>query len=81
MQSARRMVKKTVQRGRSKRRGEAYFLRYAEPLSAARTKLADFFNILLVHVKAGIEKVRKPLAGGRCLRGILEDVLEVDRTT
>ena len=36
-----------VQRGRSKRRCEAYSLRYAESLSAARTKLADFFSILL----------------------------------
>jgi hypothetical protein len=32
---------------RSKRGGEAYAFRYVEPLSAARTKLADFFNILL----------------------------------
>ncbi len=36
-----------VQRGRSQRRGESYFFTYGEPLSAARTKLADFFNILL----------------------------------
>jgi hypothetical protein len=43
------MVKKAVQRGRSKRRGEAYAFRYLEPLNAARTKLADFFNILLRH--------------------------------
>jgi hypothetical protein len=41
------MFKKAVQRGRSKRRGEAYSFQYVEPLSAARTKLADFFNILL----------------------------------
>jgi hypothetical protein len=41
------MFKKAVQRGRSQRRGEAYAFRYVEPLSAARTKLADFFNILL----------------------------------
>ncbi len=41
------MVKKAVQRGRSKRGGEAYSVRYVEPPSAARTKLADFFNILL----------------------------------
>ena len=41
------MVKKAVQRGRSKRGGEAYSIRYVEPPSAARTKLADFFNILL----------------------------------
>ena len=44
----RRMFKKVVQRGRSKRRGEAYVFRYVESLNAARTKLADFFNILLV---------------------------------
>ncbi|MEW6248255.1 MAG: hypothetical protein AB1555_16310 [Nitrospirota bacterium] len=42
-----RMFKKAVQRGRSERRGEAYSLPYVEPLSDARTKLADFFNILL----------------------------------
>ena len=36
-----------VQRGRSKRRGEAYS-EYVEPLNDARTKLADFFNILLL---------------------------------
>jgi len=58
-----RMVKKSVQRGRSKRGGEAYSIRYGEPPSAVRTKLADpsaefilskaeglracFFNILL----------------------------------
>ena len=41
------MVKKAVQRGRSERGGEAYSLSYVEPLSDARTKLADFFNILL----------------------------------
>jgi hypothetical protein len=42
-----RMVKMAVQRGRSERRGEAYSSPYVEPLSDARTKLADFFNILL----------------------------------
>ena len=41
------MVKKADQRGRSKERGEPYSLLYGEPLSAARTKLADFFSILL----------------------------------
>jgi hypothetical protein len=40
------MFKTAVQRGRSKRRGEAYS-EYVEPLNAARTKLADVFNILL----------------------------------
>jgi hypothetical protein len=43
-----RMFKKAVQRGRSERRGEAYFVPYVEPLSDARMKLADFFNILLL---------------------------------
>jgi len=42
------MVKKAVQRGRSKRGGEAVLcFRYVEPPSAVRTKLAGFFNILL----------------------------------
>ena len=36
-----------VQRGRSERRGESYSVPYVEPLSDARTKLADFFSILL----------------------------------
>ena len=43
----RRMLKKAVQQGRSKRRGEGRTLRYVESLSEARTKLADFFSILL----------------------------------
>ena len=33
--------------GRSERRGEAYSVLYVEPLSDARTMLADFFSILL----------------------------------
>ena len=41
-----RVFKKAVQRGRSKRGGEAYVSRYVEPLSNARTKLAGFFNTL-----------------------------------
>ena len=36
-----------VQQGRSERRGEAYSEPYGEPLSDARTTLADFFSILL----------------------------------
>jgi hypothetical protein len=42
------MVKKAVQRGRSERKGESYSAPYGEALSDARTKLADFFNILLM---------------------------------
>ena len=41
------MLKKAVQQGRSERRSEAYFGPYVEPLSDARTTLADFFSILL----------------------------------
>jgi hypothetical protein len=40
------MFKKAAQRGRSEQKGEAYFVLYVEPLSDARTKLEDFFNIL-----------------------------------
>jgi len=32
--------------GRSERRGESYSVPYVEPLSDARTPLADFFSIL-----------------------------------
>ena len=40
------MLKKAVRQGRSKRRGDADSVRYGEPLSEARTPLADFFSIL-----------------------------------
>ena len=40
------MFKKSVQQGRSERRGESYFVPYVEPLSDARTMLAGFFNNL-----------------------------------
>ena len=43
------MFKKAAQRGRSERRTEAYSFLYVEVLSDARTKLEDFFNILLSH--------------------------------
>jgi hypothetical protein len=42
------MFRKAVQQGRSERKGESYSAPYVEPLSEARTPLADFFNILLV---------------------------------
>jgi len=50
------MVKKAVQHGPSKRRGEGVLcFGTLKPPSAARTKLADFFNILLdgIHLKRG----------------------------
>ena len=46
-QASSRMLKKAVQQGRNKRRGDAYSVRYGEPLSEARTPLAAFFSILL----------------------------------
>ena len=48
------MLKKAVQQGRNKRRGEAYFVPYVEPLSEARTKLADFFSILLANRRGSV---------------------------
>ncbi len=42
-----RMRKKAIQQGHSEQRGELYYLPYLEPLSEARTPLADFFGILL----------------------------------
>ncbi|MBH0203096.1 MAG: hypothetical protein HP496_12585 [Nitrospira sp.] len=42
-----RLFRKAVQQGRSKRRGESYSRPYVEPLSVARTPLADFVNSLL----------------------------------
>ncbi len=56
------MFKKAVQRGRSERRGEAYSSPYVEPLSDARTKLADFFNILLAilrKIRATLHEIRR----------------------
>jgi hypothetical protein len=44
---ARRLFRKTLQQGRSKRRGDAYSVPYVKPLSDARTPLADFVNGLL----------------------------------
>ena len=42
-----RLFSKAVQQGRSERRGDAYSVQYVEPLSDARTPLADFVNCLL----------------------------------
>ena len=50
------MVKKAVQRGRSEQRGESYSEPYGEPLREARTKLAAFFNILLVVIFFSIDR-------------------------
>jgi hypothetical protein len=48
---SRRLFRKAVQQGRSKRRGESYSLPYIELLSDARTLLADFVNSLLVEFR------------------------------
>jgi hypothetical protein len=50
------MLKMAVQRGRSERRSESYFVPYVEPLSDARTKLADVFSILLKNLSQGDTK-------------------------
>ena len=42
-----RLYRKGVQQGRSERRGDAYSVSYVEPLSDARTPLAEFLNSLL----------------------------------
>jgi hypothetical protein len=44
----RKTLKKAVQQGRSKLRAEAYPLGYVEGLNDARTRLADFFSVLLM---------------------------------
>jgi hypothetical protein len=54
------MLKMAVHRGRSERRSEAYPQGYVEDLSDARTKLADFFSILL-------ERLVRPIAIRRSL--------------
>jgi hypothetical protein len=41
------MRKKAVQQGPQRAQGRIVLLRYGEPLSDARTLLADFFRILL----------------------------------
>ena len=56
MRMIHRMFKKVFHQGRSERRGEAYFISYVKSLSDARTKLEDFFNILL-------DFMRTPLVG------------------
>jgi hypothetical protein len=43
-----RLFRKAVQQGRSERRGEIVLCAYVEPLSDARTMLADFVNSLQV---------------------------------
>jgi hypothetical protein len=45
-----RLFRKAVQQGRSERRDESYSVPYVEPLSDARTMLADFVSSLLVMV-------------------------------
>jgi hypothetical protein len=56
---ARRLFRKAIQQGRSKRRGESYSPPYVLPPSVARTPLADFVNSLLVFGKGstGIREV------------------------
>ena len=62
-QASSRMLKKAAQQGRSKRRGDAYSVRYGEPLNEARTPLADFFSILL-EVRSSTSQSPSPI--GSC---------------
>jgi len=62
----RRLFRKAVQQGRSKRRGESYSLPYVEPLSAARTPLEDVVNSLL--------DIRRPLLPGCVSIGSARDI-------
>jgi len=48
IEMSRRLFRKAVQQGYSKRRGESYSCPYVEPLSDVRTPLAAFVNSLLV---------------------------------
>jgi hypothetical protein len=59
-----RGVKKAVQQGRSEGRGESYSGPYGEPLSDARTPLADFFNTLL-RIANRVEAVTRSEPEGR----------------
>jgi hypothetical protein len=52
-----RLFRKAIQQGRSERRGESYSVPYVEPLSEARTMLADFINSLLESGRWRTEKV------------------------
>jgi hypothetical protein len=51
-------VQKGLRARRSERRGEAYSVLYVEPLSHTRTKLEDFFNILLESISKLLEEDR-----------------------
>ena len=59
------MCKKAVQQGRSERRGESYSGPYVEPLSDARTPLADFFRILLMLARTTCRMCLPPQVAAR----------------
>jgi hypothetical protein len=64
------MVKSSVQRGRSERRGEAYSAPYVEPLSEARTTLTGVFSILLMGVAVETDtKLHRTLFGATAAAG------------
>jgi hypothetical protein len=69
----RRLFKKAVQQGRSKRGGEAYFLPYVEPLSEARTPLADFFNSLLDSLRFSNDHKPERASGHRRVKRVTGD--------
>jgi len=63
-----------VPRGRSERRGESYSLPYVEHLSDARTKLADFFSILLDPTTRSSPEGPPPIRAVRLPRFFQHDV-------
>jgi hypothetical protein len=58
-----RLFRKAFQQGPSERRGESYSVPYVEPLSEARTMLADFVNSLLVKGREAQSHTAKVEAG------------------
>jgi hypothetical protein len=58
------MRKEAVHQGRNERRGESYSAPYGEPLSDARTPLADFFSILLEEFGVGPDGTEYPPSVG-----------------
>ena len=68
----RRLFRKAVQQGRSEQRGESYSVLYVEPLSDARTPLADFVNNLLVESVIPYGQQRSPIGARDHMRIIAQ---------
>jgi hypothetical protein len=66
-----------VQRGRNKRRGDAYSLLYVEPLSDARTKLTDFLNSLLGCMERSSRQARSGRNGAATIFGVIMSTIVI----